>query len=156
VSRSLLAVSLVLGSLAMQPAVAQEVEKACRAMSDTYATIDDATRCAQAHGWKVTRFWVQISEWTEPESGRNTRAERGERVSSVRIMCGAPAYVEENGVRNALWETKSISMRTGYERTSYSYYDDDGLKSFDFLDDAANAACGSLHLNARPRAPAAS
>ena len=70
-------------------------------------------------------------------------------------MCGAPTYVEENGVRSALWETKAITRRYGYDGEAFTYNDHDGLSSFESFIDAANAACGSLYLNARPRAQAA-
>ena len=149
---------LLLASLLTRTALAQETGKdagkACRAMQSTYATIDDAARCAETHGWEVTRFWVQISDWSAEGLERGARAERGERTSTVRVMCGAPSYVEENGVRNALWETKAITRRSGYGPTTYSYNERDGVKSFAFLLDAANAACGSLHLNGLLPAPA--
>jgi len=154
-NRSLFAAAFIFLVLpSVRPAAAQDIEKACRAMSDAYATIEDATRCAKAHGWQVSRYWVQISEWSAEQSDRGARAERGERTSTVRIMCGAPSYVEENGVRNALWETKAITRRFGYESEAFTFNDRDGLSSFEFFVDAANAACGSLFLNARPRAQA--
>jgi hypothetical protein len=155
VNRSLLAASLVLlGLLSLRPVSAQDVEKACRGMSGAYATVEDATRCAEAHGWKVTRFWVQVSDWSEPAPDGRSYGGRQDLVSSLRILCSAPSYVEENGIRNALWETKSIARRTVDGRASYSYNDDGGTRSFEFLVDAGNAACGPLHLNARPREPA--
>ena len=123
------------------PAFAEDAEIACAAMRDAYATIDDATRCALARGWKTSRFWVQTSAW-----------QQGDRNSSsyVRIMCAAPSYIEEGGRRRALWNIVTVRAQQS-DSEAFVIDTPSGTQGFRHLEDAANAACGNLHLPAAAR-----
>jgi hypothetical protein len=135
-AKSLPVTVLLWMALAATPgARAEDAEKACLALKSVYATIDDATRCAQARGWEVHRYWVRIMDWQPSQDGE-----------FVRVMCGAPSYTEENGRRNASWEVKSISRRYLGQSYRYSAETSTGRQQFKHFVDAGNAACGSLHL----------
>jgi hypothetical protein len=132
-------------------------ERACTAMNDVNATIISAQQCARSHGWQVSPYWTQISEWYSAS----------EKSWAMRIMCATPTYTEAEGRRQVLFATRTLYRAVPQygplvNKTAYSFatprsrLDVDAFNAtatvfFETLDAAGNAACGTMHLPDPPK-----